>query len=123
MTDQCPNFEGDYLGDLTKILVRTFLAKLDGTTEKVKSRLAQHTSIEDWLELGDDYNKPSETGKKRVRWADLEEKKSQARREKIGFVVGGRNWASQSDRERSAQGALERTKFIPSRFQSEFHAQ
>jgi len=91
----------DYLGDLTKILMRTFSAKLDGTTEKVKSRLAQHTSIEDWLELGDDYNKPAETGKKRVRWADLEEKKSQARREKMGFVVGGRNWASQSDRERS----------------------
>jgi len=86
------------------------MAKLDGTTEKVKSRLAQHTSIEDWLELGDDYNKPSETGKKRVRWADLEEKKSQARREKMGFVVGGKNWASQSDRERSAQGALERPK-------------
>jgi len=97
------------------------MAKLDGTTDKVKSKLAQHTSIEDWLELGDNYNKPVQVGKKRVRWADIEEKKSRARADKMGFVVGGRNWESASERERSAQGALERTKFIPSRFQSEFH--
>ena len=31
---------------LEKYLYQTILAKLDGTTEKVKSRLAQHTSIE-----------------------------------------------------------------------------
>jgi len=73
------------------------------------------------LELGDNYNKPVQVGKKRVRWADIEEKKSRARADKMGFVVGGRNWESASERERSAQGALERTKFIPSRFQSEFH--
>merc|ERR1712129_261004 len=48
-------------------LILVFSAKLDGTTDKVKSKLAQHTSIEDWLELGDNYNKPVQVGKKRVR--------------------------------------------------------
>ena len=48
MTDQCPDFKGQakITWDLTNIMMRTFSAKLDGTTEKVKSRLAQHTSIE-----------------------------------------------------------------------------
>lgn len=44
----------------------------------MRSRLAQHTTIEDWLELGDSYAPPKD-GKKRVRWADIEERKAQAK--------------------------------------------
>jgi hypothetical protein len=43
-----------------------FSARLDGTTEKVRSKLAQHASIEDWLELGDSAATHRD-GKKRVR--------------------------------------------------------
>jgi len=44
------------------------LARLDGTGEKVRSRLAQHTTIEDWLELGgtEDTRGPLRQGQKRV---------------------------------------------------------
>ena len=43
-----------------------FSARLDGTSEKVKKHLASHSTIEDWLETGEDFNKPVEEGKKRV---------------------------------------------------------
>jgi len=97
------------------------MARLDGTTEKVRTKLAQHSTIEDWLELGEDYNKPVQHGKKRVRWADIEERKSQARVKELGFVVGQTNWANQRDRDSAASNALATTKIIPNRFQSEFH--
>ena len=42
-----------------------FSARLDGTGEKVRSRLAQHSSIEDWLEL--ETVRPARQGQKRVR--------------------------------------------------------
>ena len=42
-----------------------FSARLDGTGEKVRSRLAQHSSIEDWLEL--ETVRPVRQGQKRVR--------------------------------------------------------
>ena len=41
-------------------------ARLDGTGEKVRSRLAQHTTNEDWLELGEETNRPLKLGQKRV---------------------------------------------------------
>ena len=49
------------------ILGGLFSARLDGTTEKVRSKLAQHASIEDWLELGDSSAATHRDGKKRVR--------------------------------------------------------
>ena len=43
-------------------------ARLDGTGEKVRSRLAQHATIEDWLELGlEEKARPVRLGQKRVR--------------------------------------------------------
>ena len=40
-------------------------ARLDGTGERVKERMSQHASIEDWLELGEDA-RPARKGEKRV---------------------------------------------------------
>merc|ERR1719266_2608101 len=98
------------------------LARLDGTGEKVRCRLAQHRTIEDWLELGlEETRRPVRQGQKRVRWADLEQRKTQERVAQLGFVVGQTNWASQEDRESAASSALTATKIIPSRWDSEFH--
>lgn len=82
--------------------------------------MSNHSTIEDWLELGEE-KEPVPEGKKRVRWADLEERKSQAKADKLGFVVGQTNWATPQDREKEAKRALAATKFIPNRFHSEFH--
>ena len=41
-----------------------FSARLDGTGEKVRSRLSQHATIEDWLEL--ETVLPARQGQKRV---------------------------------------------------------
>ena len=46
-----------------------YTAKLDGVSEKARRRLAEHHSINDWLEIPDpatDDDKPAD-GKKRVR--------------------------------------------------------
>ena len=45
-------------------------ARLDGTGEKMRSKMSQHSSIEDWLELGSEIvdRKPTKLGQKRVRW-------------------------------------------------------
>ena len=45
-------------------------ARLDGTGEKMRSKMSQHSSIEDWLELGAEIvdRKPTKLGQKRVRW-------------------------------------------------------
>jgi len=96
------------------------LARLDGTGDKMKSRMSQHDSIEDWLELNED-KKPMRQGQKRVRWADIEQRKAQARVAQFGFVVGQTNWASREDKEAAASSALTATKIIPNRFHSEFH--
>jgi len=86
----------------------------------MKSRMSQHDSIEDWLELNED-KKPMRQGQKRVRWADIEQRKAQARVAQFGFVVGQTNWASREDKEAAASSALTATKIIPNRFHSEFH--
>jgi len=88
----------------------------------VKTRMAAHTSIKEWLELDDTRDdSPLQSGQKRVRWADIEQRKRQARTAQFGFVVGQRNWATQEDREAEASTALAATKIIPNRFHSEFH--
>ena len=51
-------------------LIDWFSARLDGTSEKMRQKLDQHTSIEDWLELGDTYSKKDD-GKKRVNFVQL----------------------------------------------------
>lgn len=125
---------------LTNETLLLISARLDGTGDRLKTRMAAHTSIKDWLELDDTRDdSPLRTGQKRVggstvvkyikwfarcfqvRWADIEQRKRQARTAQFGFVVGQRNWATQEDREAEASSALAATKIIPNRFHSEFH--
>ena len=46
----------------------TFSAQLDGVSEKAKKRMAEHHSINDWLELSDSFSRAARDkyGKKRV---------------------------------------------------------
>jgi len=98
------------------------LARLDGTTEKVKKKVAAHASIEDWLEIGDNYTgSRSSNGKKRVRWADLEARREQAKFADYGFVMGKKMYSSKREAAEDAAKLLTSTKIIPNRFQSEFH--
>merc|ERR1719427_1781345 len=96
------------------------MARLDGTTMKRKQGMHEYKTIEDWLEIGDKYFK-KEDGKKRVRWADLEMRKEQAKVKEYGFVLGKKMYSDSSEAEREAQSMLTATKIIPNRFQSEFH--
>nr|DBA14581.1 TPA: hypothetical protein GDO54_005528 [Pyxicephalus adspersus]DBA14582.1 TPA: hypothetical protein GDO54_005528 [Pyxicephalus adspersus] len=92
------------------------LDKLDGL--KVNKRKRDYESVasrmEDYLLLPDDYDtRESEPGKKRVRWADLEEKKDADRKRAIGFVVGQTDWEKITDKSgHLAERALNRTKYI-----------
>ncbi|KAG7173521.1 YLP motif-containing protein 1-like 2 [Homarus americanus] len=55
-------------------------------------------SIEDWLQLSDDYDtKVAQPGKKRVRWADVEEGKKQTAARERGFVLGQTDWRRMTD--------------------------
>lgn len=84
------------------------LLKLDG----LSSHCLKHTSMDDYLQLPDDYEeRHSEPGKKRVRWADIEESKQQKRMRDIGFVVGQTDWSKFTDPSH-AERALTRTKYI-----------
>ncbi|KAK2152964.1 hypothetical protein LSH36_313g02018 [Paralvinella palmiformis] len=86
------------------------LDKLDGLRHGKMS--IQHARMEDYLQLPDDYDtRMSEPGKKRVRWADIEERKSQARMRDIGFVLGQTNWDKMVD-DTYADRALNQTKYI-----------
>nr|CAB3267830.1 YLP motif-containing protein 1 [Phallusia mammillata] len=83
------------------------LDKLDGIAKKSVKR-----SMEDFLSLPDDYeSRESAPGKKRVRWADLNERKTQQRMRDVGFVVGQTDWSRMMD-DTHATRALNRTKFI-----------
>nr|XP_014341755.1 PREDICTED: YLP motif-containing protein 1 isoform X1 [Latimeria chalumnae] len=93
------------------------LDKLDGIRTGNKRKrgwesIAQR--MEDYLQLPDDYaTRASEPGKKRVRWADLEEKKDADRKRAIGFVVGQTDWEKITDETgQLAERALNRTKYF-----------
>ncbi|KAL7888676.1 hypothetical protein AOLI_G00036500 [Acnodon oligacanthus] len=91
------------------------LDKLDGLPGGGKrKRDADVSGIEDFLQLPDDYaSRMSEPGKKRVRWADLEEQKDADRKRAIGFVVGQTDWEKITDESgQLAQRALNRTKYF-----------
>jgi YLP motif-containing protein 1 len=90
------------------------LDKLDGIRLSKKKMDSGPQRLEDYLQLPDDYEsrtRTSEPGKKRVRWADIEERKDQVRRRELGFVVGQTDWAKMTD-ESYAERALNRTKYI-----------
>ncbi|XP_058611448.1 LOW QUALITY PROTEIN: YLP motif-containing protein 1 [Onychostoma macrolepis] len=91
------------------------LDKLDGLAGGGKrKRETDLSGMEDFLQLPDDYaSRMSEPGKKRVRWADLEEKKDADRKRAIGFVVGQTDWEKITDESgQLAQRALNRTKYF-----------
>ncbi|XP_035474079.2 YLP motif-containing protein 1 isoform X2 [Scophthalmus maximus] len=92
------------------------LDKLDGLGSSGKrKREGEHSEdLEDYLQLPDDYaTRMSEPGKKRVRWADLEEQKEADRKRAIGFVVGQTDWERITDGSgKLAQRALNRTKYF-----------
>ncbi|PKK31501.1 YLP motif containing 1 [Columba livia] len=93
------------------------LDKLDGLRTGAKRKRdweAIASRMEDYLQLPDDYDtRASEPGKKRVRWADLEEKKDADRKRAIGFVVGQTDWEKITDESgHLAERALNRTKYI-----------
>ncbi|KAL0967067.1 hypothetical protein UPYG_G00247400 [Umbra pygmaea] len=93
------------------------LDKLDGLMIGGKrKRDGPHdmTGMDDFLQLPDDYDtRHSEPGKKRVRWADLEEQKDAERKRDIGFVVGQTDWEKITDQTgQIAQRALNRTKYF-----------
>ncbi|KAJ6661270.1 hypothetical protein lerEdw1_015407 [Lerista edwardsae] len=94
-----------------------FSDKLDGLRTGAKRKRdweAIASRMEDFLQLPDDYDtRASEPGKKRVRWADLEEKKDADRKRAIGFVVGQTDWEKITDESgHLAERALNRTKYI-----------
>lgn len=87
------------------------LDKLDGL-HCMKRRRSQPQSMEDYLQLPDDYEfRSSFPGKKRVRWADVEERKLQDHRRALGFVVGQTDWDKITD-PTHPERALARTKYI-----------
>uniref|UniRef100_A0A3B4AVR9 YLP motif containing 1 n=1 Tax=Periophthalmus magnuspinnatus TaxID=409849 RepID=A0A3B4AVR9_9GOBI len=90
--------------------------RLDGLSITGKrKRDSDHTSgLEDFLQLPDDYaTRRSQPGKKRVRWADLEEQKNADLKRAIGFVVGQTDWERITDDSgQLAQRALNRTKYF-----------
>lgn len=74
-------------------------------------------TIEDFLQsddLQDDqphHPEPQPGGKKRVRWADIEEAKTQRRMRDMGFVVGVTDWNRMMD-PTAGGSALTKTKYI-----------
>ncbi|XP_053553165.1 YLP motif-containing protein 1 [Bombina bombina] len=92
------------------------LDKLDGLNTSKRKRDWESVGgcLEDYLQLPDDYDsRESQPGKKRVRWADLEEKKDADRKRAIGFVVGQTDWDKITDKSgQLAERALNRTKYI-----------
>ncbi|OAF70227.1 hypothetical protein A3Q56_02000 [Intoshia linei] len=81
---------------------------LDGI--KIKSK--RKNPLEEYLYSDLDYfEKPEKSdGKKRVKWADIEERRKQQRQQEIGFVVGV-NMANTND-DSLAKKALNKTKYI-----------
>lgn len=90
------------------------MERLDGIKNKSSSK---RFTMADYLKT-DDANewsmRPSTSGKKRVRWADIEEMKAKEHMRKIGFIVGHTDWNRMTD-ESDGKSALEKTKFIEPR--------
>ena len=87
-----------------------YTAQLDG----IKSKKTK--SMKDYLTLDDDdlllfRDDNIETGKKCVKWADLEEKRKQTKMRAIGFVVGQTDWKRMMDPS-DGKDSLTKTKYI-----------
>lgn len=96
------------------------LDKLDGVMSARRRLDVHHTpqTMEDYLQLPDDYQQRQQLSvsaggrnKKRVRWADIEERLDQQKARDIGFVVGQTDWSKMTGPDRAID-ALEQTKYI-----------
>ncbi|XP_037072075.1 YLP motif-containing protein 1-like [Pollicipes pollicipes] len=89
------------------------LDKLDGVIGARKRKESHPQTMQDYLQLPDDYaSRAAGAGnKKRVRWADLEEESQQRKMRDMGFVVGQTDWRRMTD-PTFGQSALTRTKYI-----------
>lgn len=87
------------------------IERLDGTRHKNNENLTMAA----YLKNEDEWTmRPSFSTKKRVRWADIEEKKKQERMRDIGFIVGQTDWNRMTDNT-DGKSALEKTKYIEPR--------
>lgn len=94
-------------GDAPEVVIE----RLDGTRIKT----FEHFTMAAFLQSDDEWTmRPSTSGKKRVRWADIEEKKEQAKMREIGFIVGQTDWKRMYDTS-DGKSALEKTKYIEPR--------
>lgn len=90
------------------------LDKLDGIRLGKRRRSSSpNLSLDDYLQLDVYKTRQTDPGKKRVRWADMEERKQRLRRRELGFVVGQtqHDWEKITD-DTYADRALNRTKYI-----------
>ncbi|XP_022097864.1 uncharacterized protein LOC110983167 isoform X2 [Acanthaster planci] len=94
------------------------LDKLDGVRaynkRKHSAEQSRVQSMEDFLSMSEyAQDTPRDPNAKRVRWADIEEKKDQERKRALGFVVGqtAQDWAKITD-DNFAEKALNRTKYF-----------
>ncbi|XP_068210451.1 YLP motif-containing protein 1-like isoform X6 [Palaemon carinicauda] len=92
------------------------LDKLDGVRSAKKRMGEAHPkTIEDWLQLSNDYDsKVAEPGKKRVRWADVEERKKQTKARERGFILGQTDWSRMTDLS-DGESALVQIRYIEGR--------
>uniref|UniRef100_A0A1B0DIY3 YLP motif-containing protein 1 n=2 Tax=Phlebotomus papatasi TaxID=29031 RepID=A0A1B0DIY3_PHLPP len=70
--------------------------------------------MEDFLQDADEsmiFEKDTKPGQKRVRWADIEERRAQEKMRAIGFVVGQTDWSRMMDPTQGSS-ALTQTKYI-----------
>jgi len=94
------------------------LAQLDGISGRRLNRQSspKHESIENWLES----HTECDNDRKKVRWADIEERRKQLKMRELGFIVGScSNWIDQKAEPFDARKALEKTKLIPNRLEAE----
>ncbi|KAI9590164.1 hypothetical protein GQX74_008332, partial [Glossina fuscipes] len=84
------------------------LARLDGTRKLGTKR---KPTMEEYLQMDDWQPRIATNGKKRVRWADIEEKREQDKMRAVGFVVGHTDWKRMMD-PNAANRALNKTKYI-----------
>lgn len=84
------------------------LARLDGTSKLAGKR---KQTMEEYLQMDEWQPRTNTKGKKRVRWADIEEKREQEKMRAVGFVVGQTDWKRMMD-PYAAKRALNKTKYI-----------
>ncbi|XP_044009212.1 uncharacterized protein LOC122853052 isoform X2 [Aphidius gifuensis] len=107
--DSQDNFETSIVSKWEIMESDNKLDRLDGLAKRKNDTIPQ--TMEDFLQVPDYYNSENTSGKRRVRWADLEEKKEQEKMRAMGFVIGHTNWDRMMD-PTGGSSALTKTKYI-----------